>query len=429
MATTTTALVSEVLQELYGDLYPQINKNIDILNLFNKGDVSSWNGKYVVQALHHRRNQSTKSIGETGNLPTAGNQEYEDMQIPIRDCYTTIKITGRMLDMAEKGVAQFTNVFNADLEGAMEDAQREMERIICGDGLGVLGLVDGAGDDNATLDIDAPGGVTGDDFGNRFIFPTMELAIHATDGLTVNAVRTCDSVNTNGTEITLGAAVSSAEAVNNGIVTKGTTRGSVTEGSYAIEPMGIRGLFDDGTFVGTLHTLDRTAAANQFFNVKAFSSVGALSEDLLHRALNACWERSGYNPSHYLCHTSVHREVIRLTQSDRRYTGEQTMRPDPGIKGQTMSTPGALTFNDVKFKLGRYLDFGTLYLIDKGACHKYELQSGRWEDRDGAVLHRTSDQHTFDAVYYSSTNYSATRNNSSAVLRGISATLDINREA
>ena len=429
MATTTNALVTEALKETYGDLHDQINLNTECLDLFEESDQARWDGKIFVESLHHRRNQSGMGNAETGNLPNAGNQRYEELRIPLRRLYGGIELSGQIMEQAKDQQSAFVNILDAEVNGLVQDLRRTKERIIQGDGLGTLCLVDGAGADDPTISVDAPGGVAGDIFGNRFLFPGMEVAIYNTAGTVVNAVRTILSVSADGLQVTFTANVSAAEAVDNGFITKGTTRGSVIQGSRSEEFMGIRGMFDDGTFVGTFHGLVRSAAANGFFNVAVQSSVGSISEDLFHRMLNACHERSGIIPGTFLTHYSVHREYIKRTQSDRRYTGDHTMNPDAGIAGQSRTKSPSLNFNDVGFRLGRYLDLGTIYFIDKDACKRYSLQPGKWVDDDGDIFHRQNDTDVFFATYRIMENYSAIKNNSSAVLRGINATVDINREA
>jgi len=431
MATTTNALVEEALKEVYGDdLYEQINLNTECLDIFEESETMRWDGKVAVDALHHKRNQSAMAVNPAGgNLPNAGNQEYEDLRIPIRKIYGAIAIDGQLMEQAFSSEAAFINVVDAEITGLVNDIAREQERMIQGDGNGILCLANGAGGGTATISVDAPGGVAGATFGNRFLFPGQVIAIWAANGSAITAMRTVSSVNAAGTQVTFTATVDGTQCPDNAILTKGTTRGSVSEGSYAHEPMGLRGMFDNQTFVTTFHGLDRSAVGNEFFNIKVFTSVGALSEDIFHRALNACHDRSGIIPDTFLCHSSVHREYIKRTQADRRYTGDQTMKPDAGIKGGSRTQIASLTFNDVPFRLARYYAFGYLDLIDKDACKKYTLQEGKWIDEDGSMWHRRQDSDDFQADYRIMKNFGAKRNNSSARLTGINATIDINREA
>lgn len=429
MATTTNAFVTEVLKETYGDIQKQINIKTPTIDLFEESKSSRWDGKIFVEALHQGRNQSAMGITETGTLPKAGNQKYGDLRIPLRRLYGAIELSGQIMEQAQDTRSAFVNVLDSEINGLVTDLRRSKERIIQGDGNGTLCLVDGAGADDPTISVDAPGGVAGDIYGNRFLFPGMEVALYSANGATVLAVREILSVSSDGLSVTFTADVSSSEAVDNGFITKGTTRGGVTEGSRDQEFMGIRGMFDDGTFVSTFHGLDRTLAANGFFKVAIRPNVGSISEDLFHSILNACDERSGIIPGTYLTHYSVHREYIKRLQADRRYTGDQTMRPDAGIKGQSRTTSPVLSFNDVDFMLCRYLDLGTIYFIDKDVCRRYPLQPGRWVDDDGDIFHRKENTDIFFATYRVMENYSVMQNNSSGVIRGIDATVDVNREA
>jgi hypothetical protein len=195
--------------------------------------------------------------------------------------------------------------------------------------------------------------------------------------------------------------------------------------------MGLRGIVDDGTYVETLHGIDRSDEANAFWKSSGpgFGSVGTITEDILHRAENAAHERSGIIPDTYLCHYSVHREYIKAGLGDRRFTGPQANNYDLGLKGGSKNKPASLEFNGSQFHQCRYFDYGTLMCVDKGAMKRYSLSKGKWVDKDGSMWHRRERYEQFFAIYRFSHNYGAKRTMSSFVLRGIDATVDVNREA
>jgi hypothetical protein len=67
--------------------------------------------------------------------------------------------------------------------------------------------------------------------------------------------------------------------------------------------------------------LDRSQAVNAWFRSNVLSSVGALSPDLLQRGTDNAEEVSGEVIDQYVTHASVRREVLKLTEADRRYYG------------------------------------------------------------------------------------------------------------
>jgi hypothetical protein len=222
------------------------------------------------------------------------------------------------------------------------------------------------------------------------------------------------------------------EAADNGFITVGIDQGGgLIAGSLGLEPMGIRGIFDTTTFVETLHGLNRSLAANHFalVNGPSFGTIGTITEDILHRAENACHERGGTNPTRYLCHYSVHREYIKAGLPDRRFTGSDAHGADLGISGRTKTKPGTLTFNGQTLNQVRFMDLGVLHGIDADACKRYELDGGGWIEEDGNMFHRREKYDQYFAWYRYMINYSGKKMLSSFTLRGINATVDVNREA
>lgn len=419
--------VAEILKEVYGDtVHEQINTETRSYAHFKReADQSKWEGEIFVEALRKGRNTGIKAAAERGLLPDADRQKYAELRIPNRYVYGSIEVTAQILKEAKTNRAAFLNAMESEMSGLVEDCANFMERVIWGYGNGQLALVNGAGSGTTTLNVDTPGGIAGAVNGARFLRPGQVIAIHASGAApsnTPNAVRTVDTVAADGTSVVLTATVSSGEAVDNGWITNGVSRGGVLQGSVSLEPMGLVGIIDDGTFVTTLHALSRTT--NPIFKSKRFAGVGGLDEDLLHRAFDAIDELSGKSPNWLTAHHSVHREFIRLTQSDRRYTGEHLMRPDAGITGGGKKRE--VPFNGLTIEKARYAPYGALYIIDDTPLKRYVNTEGEWADEDGSVLSRVSGQDVFQAYYRKFGNHGAVRCNSSAVLDGITVTVDVN---
>lgn len=437
MAVTTSeaAAVSAAFKQVYGDLDEQINKDVPVLEMFeDAGPEATYDTKSgnFIEAVHTGRNHSTTAGGESSPVPLPGNQTYGQVTVPIRHVRSTIEITGVMFDMAKRDEAAFANITQKEVDGVLLDQRQKFERMICGDGTAKLALVnDDATGGVTVLTIDSPGGVAGDIFGNRFIFVGMQLAFYAASPGAVLVYRTPTAVAEDGTSITI-ASVDQTEAPNNGVITTGVSYDATdAAGSLGLEPMGLRGIVDDGTFVQTLHGINRSTAGNEYWKSSGpgFGSVGTLTEDILHRAENATHERSGIIPDTYLCHYSVHREYIKAGLPDRRFTGSDAHGADIGIKGGSRNKPGTLSFNGKVLHQCRYFDYGTLMCVDKSAMKRYRLNGGQWVDKDGSMWHRRERYEQFFAIYRTSLNYGAARCNSSFVLRGIDATVDVNREA
>jgi len=420
--------ITAILKEVYGDQgpYDQINNETRSYKHFKqKSEEDKWEGEVYVEALHTGRNQGVKAAAERGLLPVANRQKYDELRVPNRYVYGSVEITAQIMKEAKSKRASFANAMEAEMTGMIKDIAVQSERMIWMNGNGQLCLVNGAGADTTTLNVDTPGGVGGAINGARFLKPGMVIGIHASGAApsnTPNCVRTVSTIAADGTSVVLTLAVSAANAVDDGWVTLGVTRNSVLEGSVNLEPMGLLGLVDDGTYAATLFSLVR--ATSPIFKSKRFTSVAALDENILHRAFDACDELSGESPTWLTGHHSVHREYIRLSQSDRRYTGENLMNPDVGVTGNGKKRE--LKFNGLDIEKARFAPYGQLFGINDNHLKRYVNTEGEWADEDGTVLARVSGQDVFDAYYRKFGNHGILKCNSSFILTGITVTVDVN---
>lgn len=425
MAGVTTADVSEILKENYGtSVADQLNHEVRALRHFEKSPTAEWVGEVFVESLHSARNYGVKATAEGGLLPTAGKQAYKELRIPNRYVHGRIEVTAQFIsEVRDKGA--FINGLDSEVNGMVRDMSVECNRMIWGNGDGILALLSADAAASATLNVDTPGGVAGTTNGARFIRAGMSIAIHAAAPAnnTPNVVQIVNSIAADGTTIVVDETVSTANGPDNGVITKGVEIGSTVEGSWQIEPMGILGLFDDQTHLTTIFGLNRSTAGNEFFNINDIASVGNLDEIIFWRSLDQCDENGGAEPDWFTCHHSVHREYIKISLGDKRYSGEALMRPDVGIAGGGVKHE--LTFSNTPIEKERYHPYGYFYGIDQSSCRRYENQPGKWMDEDGAVLHRVTDKDAFEGTYRKFGNFGALQNNTSFRLRGINATIDV----
>lgn len=429
MAGVTTADVTAILKEVYGSSpADQLNNEVRELTHFEKSDSAEWSGEVFVESLHTGRNYSTKAAAESGQLPDAGKQSYDELRIPDRYVYGTIEVTGPLMSEV-KGRGAFVNALDREVNGLVRDMKVECNRMIWGDGRGVLALVNDPAaatmtGGSTTVPVDSPMGIAGSTNGARFLRAGMVIGAHpaAPANNTPNAVRTISSIAADGSSVVISASADETEFVDNGVITKGVSRSGTLEGSWNLEPMGILGLVDDGTFVTTIHGLSRTT--QPIFKSNVFTSVGDLGEIIFWRALDTCDEISGAEPTWFATHHSVHREYIKISLGDKRYSGEDLKRPDVGIVGG--GKKHELTFSNTPIEKSRYAPYGKFYGIDESALKKYVNVEGKWIDEDGAILHRgAGNTDSFKATYRKFGNYGILQANSSFVLDGINTTIDV----
>jgi hypothetical protein len=207
-------------------------------------------------------------------------------------------------------------------------------------------------------------------------------------------------------------------------VVRFTTTGatSVTDTSYGKEIMGLLGLIDDGTYVATLHNVNRTTYP--MFSSKVITSVGALSADVLQRAIDVASEVGDGEISDLLMHHSVRRAYLALMESDRRYISGDLSKPDAGT---VAAKRGSLAFGGIPITEDKYAPYGIIFAVDRSGFKRWSLVNGEWADDDGSVLIRvgtgSSAADQYEAFYRIWDNFSNDYPNRCARLDGVTATV------
>ena len=205
-----------------------------------------------------------------------------------------------------------------------------------------------------------------------------------------------------GASITVDAATFTGWADNDYVVqVANSSVTDVLDSSYEQAWHGLLALVDDGTYRANYFGLDRT-------NVPAYSSyvtasTGALSTDLMQRVSDVLDQKLNGSTDLILCHHSIRRLVIQLTDADRRYSGANLMKPDAGT---VAFKQGDIPFGNVPVRAIRDFPLDVMMFLDikNGGFKEYVSEPGKWVDEDGQVLIRvgaggSASRDAFEAWY------------------------------
>lgn len=429
MAGQDTANFDAAMKTVYADGIAELIPNkFKLLEMFEEVAPSKeWGGRYVEQSVHVGRNTGVGAYAEMGAIPEAGQQQYTLKRIPMRYLAARIQLSAQVMRHSQGNRSAFEPAMEAEMRRVANDIRNDMARIIVSDGRGVLAFVNGDPSTGTTITVDSPGGVAGSQNGSRFINPTMRVTFvtPATGAIVGSADEIVGSVPAAGTTFTITSAANTNIADNDYVV-KANKSGltDVSDTSYAKEPMGLRGLNDDGTYVSTLHGVNRTTYPS--YQSSVISSVGALSADVLQRGIDLADQRGGGSVDKIVWHPSVRRTYITLSDNGRRYMGGDLSRPDVGTvaaKGRELTFGGIATLTD------KYMDYGIVHLLDTSTLFRFVEVKGEWADEDGSVLKQmgtgSSLQDAYEAYYRIWQNFDCDAPNKNARLDGVTATVAV----
>jgi hypothetical protein len=395
---------------------------------FQDKDAKMWGGRQVTYPIRTARNQGIGAYAESGSFPTPGKNQYTTVSIPMRYEGGRIRLTSQVMKHSASGKGAFAPAYQQEQDALVEGFVNEFGRMIWGDGKGVLALANGDPGTTTTVTVDSPGGVAGAVNGSRFINvgELITFVAPATGALVASADETVTAVPATGLTLTIGSAAAAAIADNDYIVRANVAAVSDISGtSYAKEAMGLLGLVDDGTYVATLHGVNRTTFPIYASTVigSTTSPVGALSSDVIMRGIDLAEQRGGGNIDLLAMHHSTRRAYIQLTDGARRYMGGDLSNPDAGTKAARGMN---LTFGGIAIEADKYAPYGTLFGLDTSTLVRFVEVAGEWISDDGSILRPVGVGATFtdewEAAYRIWQNFHNEYPNKSFRLDGVTAT-------
>lgn len=388
MAGADTQTIDGILKDFYEDFVAeQVNNKNPLKDLF-KFETEGFSGREVVYTSHVSRNVSPMFVGEDSAFADAGVQGHVQVRIGQRKLMGRIRLTWEAMHDSMSSKGAWKQARRDETNGLINDLARKQEYALCSDGRGVLGLADEATPTgNTTLELDAPGGITGDNFGNRFVQEGMYVGLvnPATGVLRAASVRKVLACNADGTDITLSAAPTNGADNDYLVQAANADVTDVLDTSYEHAFWGLIALVDDGTYRNNYFGVDRSIYPAYQSYVKA--STGAFSLDTLQQVSDILDQKLGSKIDILISHHSTRRLYIDALKADRRYSGPSLMRPDGGTAAFKQ---GDLTMGEVPIKTIRDFPLDMMMLLDKAnsgwIC--YDSEPGKWVDEDGSILVR-----------------------------------------
>lgn len=365
------------------------------------GEVS---GRQIISYAHLARNNGVAFMPAGSALPATTNEQYNQIIVPFRQIWASLRFNEDVIAQSRNDRGAWERAAASGMKRMMKNIIQQCNRSAWMDGTGRLCQVKslGAGGNATPLTLtlygqgDAAGTIgLNANAGARYIQKGMLL-----DSWTNNTTRTrtgmyvtavTNSVALNGAQITVDNSQGGSGTIVAGDFL--TLSWPSQSDASASEPMGLLGIFDDATFVSTLHNINRSAGnqVNYQANVinvgSSFTAKGQLAINHLDRAYDLADESSEAEQSIWWGHHSSVREYLQLVQADRRYM--TPYKYDPGIKqklNDDTSIETTLAHNDIPIVKEKHMPYSTLALLPRDGACKYEVAPLHWVEADGKVI-------------------------------------------
>lgn len=385
----STATIDGLLKDYYDSEWVQegVNNKRPLKDVIeDRMTDKTYGGRRVVYPFHIKRNKSPMAVAEYGLFASADIQNQVDVTVMIKKMMARTALTPEaIMDSASSEMA-FEDAQENNFDRLVDDLARRDEMFLSYTGLGALCRINEATPSGSvTVGVDSPAGITGSTFGNRFLATdTYVGAINPATGGLRAGISKIASLSSNGAAVTFTAAPNAAWVDDDYLVK--AANANVTDPldtEWEAWMWGLLGIFDDGTYRANYGGVDRTVVDN--VNTYVQANTGALSIDGMQMLADALDQRSGGITSLMIAHHSVRRLVIKLTQADRRYAGQDLMKPDSGT---VAFKQGDITVGEVPTKAIRDFAYGTLLGLDveMSKLRRYVSTKGEWVTYNGGRL-------------------------------------------
>ena len=324
-------------------------------------------GKEIIKLVPYGINGGIGAGTETGELPTPAANNYDRFKLELKNLYGTIELSDKAIRASQSNTGAFVNLLNAEMEGLLKASKFNLGRMLYGDGSGTLAICKGQGSSTNVISLDSV----------RNVMEGMVVDVYSKTGGAVYSdlkgvrIVSVDRVNN---AITLSANVAT-EIADGDILT--------VQGSKENELTGLGAIFSDRDLYGL------SRAGRSWLSPKQYKNVGAISTAKIQSAIDYIDEVAGSQIDFIVCSYDVRRaylDYLALTRTNVDY-----MNLDGGFK--------ALSYNGIPLIADRFVESGTMYLLNSKDFKLHQLCDWRWLEGDnGKVIKQKAGSATYGAT-------------------------------
>jgi hypothetical protein len=419
MPSNTSTLANLFKEDIAPTIVEVLNDATPELDLFEKVENGNFVSMEHTETVRVNRNRGSYFGVEGGPYPTAGQSQLEKLRIPMRYHWGSVQVTKQLLLASRSDEGSLARGLRLEMDGLTASMRINRNFAIWGDGRAVRALVNGTSA-TAIATLDSPGGFAGATNGSRFlnVGDWIGVIIPASGAFRNAQSGQITAINAAGTTVTQGAVLGTTD---NDYIVKvyGNDAALVNADSdYMHAPMGIVGMVDDGTYIANYFGLNRVNFP--IMNATVITGVGALSADIIQRALDVSMQIGDAQISDLLCTPAVVRAYLTISQNDRRYTAGDLKSPDVGTVLAKNKWDTGIQFGGIPFRRCIEAPYGMIFGVDRSSMVRYVMDEGSWIDDDGDMLVRNPTAiDTFDAQFRIYENYAMLKPNQGFRLEGI----------
>ncbi len=309
-------------------------------------------GKGVAKTVRVYNKGGIGAGNETGNLPTAKENQYVTLNATLKNLYGTIEISDKAVRASANSEGAFVNLLNDEMQALVASAKQNFGRMLFGDGSGVIAkIADGFGE-SVTFEYDDG------------VCEGMKYDIVSASGETLVSGVTVRSIDReNGTAI-----VSDYEGMDDFDYLD--TFLKLSDTVSGMELTGLKAIFGEDALYG----VDRNYPIMKPYKNHVG---GSISETIIQTAIDMIETASGGKVNLIICSRGVRRALIAYCRENQIALPTMTLGSDTT----------ALNFNGVPIIVDDNCQKGTMYLLNTNHFKLCQLCDWQWmEGESGKIL-------------------------------------------
>ena len=366
MVTMTSA--DKALKTLYlGAITEQLNTEVNpLLAKIKQSTADVW-GKEIRRVARYGINGGIGAGSETGDLPKAEGNHYEQFVCTLKNLYGTIEISDKAMRASANDAGAFVNLLNDEMDGLLKASAFNFGRMLYGDGSGVLAKVSAASVGN-TISCDSV----------KNFAVGMIVGVFTNDGVDLGlGMRRVTDVDRENNKITVDGKAFEADDVDAGCTIH-------MQGSVDNEITGLGAIFKSA---GNIYGLSR--ATHKWLVPYMKTDVGSITETVIQKAIDYLDETAGSRVNFIVCSSGVKRAFQKHLATYKRNV--DVMNLEGGYK--------ALSYNGIPIVSDRFCPAGTMYLLNTDDFTLHQLCDWKWlEGEDGKILKQNAGKPTYTAT-------------------------------
>lgn len=387
MVTLTSA--DNALKNVYLEVVAnQLNTAVNpLLAKIQKTTSDVW-GKNIVKLAPYGVNGGISATTEDGSLPMAGANNYVQFVSTLKNLYGKIEISDKAIRASKNSEGAFVNLLNDEMEGLIKASAFNFGRMIYGDGTGKLATISSITEQVIKLDkVNA-------------LIEGMVVDFYKATGEKITDM--------NGSRIVVVDRVNKTIKVSKTLASTVVATGFITvQNSYNNELTGLGAIFAQS---GSLYGLSKDTYS--WLKPTVNSSFGAITDSKLQEVLDGIEENHGSKIDFIACSYDARRKYQEYLETYKRNI--DVMQLEGGFK--------AISFNGIPVVADRFVDEGTMYLLNTADFALHELCDWQWlEGEDGRILKQNAGFATYSATLVKYADLICNRPGAQAKITGITA--------